>query len=90
MFESLENFFKPKPRSAAVAKNRLQLQLTKERIGLSESQFSQLKQDLCNVLSKYFEIDDDSLVVDILRQDGKPALSVNTPVNTPVNSALSR
>ncbi|MBF0238377.1 MAG: cell division topological specificity factor MinE [SAR324 cluster bacterium] len=82
MLSSLGKLFRPKQHSAGTAKNRLQLVLAKERIGLSETQLDAMKKDLCDVISKYFEIDGDSLEIEILRKDGQPALSVNTPLGT--------
>ena len=80
MLNGLEKMFRFKPASAKAAKNRLQLVLAKERIGLSESQFTQLKEELCQVLSHYFEVDSRSLEIDIRTAEGQSALNVNTPI----------
>ncbi|MGK5091971.1 cell division topological specificity factor MinE [Deltaproteobacteria bacterium TL4] len=84
MLNRLGRLFRSKPSSANVAKNRLKLVLAKERVGLSESQILQMKQELSFVISKYFEIDRDSLEVIIETIDGQPALNVKTPVSSPL------
>jgi len=80
MFDSLVRIFRSNTSSAQVAKNRLQLVLAQDRIGLSEETIEQLKYEIINVISKYFEVDHNSLEIEILNQDGKSALTVNTPV----------
>lgn len=77
----LRRLFQPDAPSASLAKNRLQLVLAKERIGLSEEKVNQLKIELCEVISKYFEIDVKSLEINIMNEDGHSALSVSTPVS---------
>ena len=85
MFEMLRKMFNQTSGSAQTAKNRLRLVLARERVGLPESQLSELKVELYHVISKYFEIDQTALEIEILNKNGQPALTVNTPV-TPVNS----
>lgn len=84
MLASIGNMIKRKPKSANVAKNRLQLVLARERVGIPESRLTQLRGELCEVISKYFEIDSESLEIDILDKNGKSALTVNTAFNHPV------
>ena len=85
MFEMLRKMFNQNSGSAQTAKNRLRLVLARERIGLPESQLSEMKVELYHVISKYFEIDQTTLEIEILNKNGQPALTVNTPV-TPVNT----
>ncbi len=85
MFEKLSTIFHQNSGSAQTAKNRLRLVLARERVGLPENQLSELKGELCDVISKYFEIDQTALEIEIFNKNGQPALSVNTPVNTPIN-----
>ena len=83
MKETLNKLFYHNAGSAQKAKSRLQLVLSRERIALPEAQLNALKDDLYQVISKYFEIDQKALEIEILHQDDQPALLVNTPVNSP-------
>ena len=68
-------------KSARIAKNRLQLVLTRERTGLSENDLNKLKGDLYRVISRYVTIDRTNLEIEILyNKNGQSALKVNTPV----------
>ena len=82
MQNPLVKLFRTKPASASLAKSRLQLILAKERIGISEDQMFRLKKELCVVISKYFEIDQNCLEIEVMTKDGQPELNVNTPVAT--------
>ncbi len=81
MFESIGKMFGKSSSSAKVAKSRLQLVVARERAGIPESKLNQLKSDLYGVISQYFEIDQDSLEIEILNRNGESALTVNTSVN---------
>lgn len=85
MKEKLNKLFQQNIGSAKKARSRLQLVLARERTGLTENQLSDLKDDLYQVISKYFKIDQKALEIDILHEDGQPALLVNTPVNNQPN-----
>lgn len=83
MFDKLRKLFDHSVGSAQTAKSRLQLVLARERVGLPESELTELKKELYQVISKYFEIDQTALEIEILNKDGQSALMVNTPVNAP-------
>ena len=53
--------------SGSVAKNRLKLVLFHDRLDLSPEVVDQLKGDMLVVLSRYFDIDQDSLELDVQR-----------------------
>ena len=82
MFTKLKKMFaQSSGKSARIAKNRLQLVLTRERSGLSENDLNKLKGDLYRVISRYFTIDRTNLEIEILyNKNGQSALKVNTPV----------
>ena len=82
MFTKLKKMFaQSSGKSARIAKNRLQLVLTRERSGLSENDLNKLKGDLYRVISRYFTIDRTNLEIEILyNKKGQSALKVNTPV----------
>ncbi len=83
MLEMLANIFRTKPPSAKTAKERLVKVVIQERLKVSESQMNNLKDDLYQVISKYFDISEDSLELEIQDKNGHPALTVNTEVNPP-------
>ena len=51
--------------SGYTARNRLQLVLVQDRIGLSQSDLEALKHDLMEVVSKYLVIDQDSAKMEV-------------------------
>lgn len=53
--------------SGNVAKDRLRLVLVHERLNMSPDTLENLKNDMVDVLSRYFEIDRNSLVVNVER-----------------------
>ncbi|MDP7629417.1 MAG: cell division topological specificity factor MinE, partial [SAR324 cluster bacterium] len=69
--------------SASVAKNRLQLVLSKDRIQISDAELKSMKEELYRVISHYFTVTPDNLEIEVLTRDGRAALSVNTPVEFP-------
>ncbi|MEE2717177.1 MAG: cell division topological specificity factor MinE [SAR324 cluster bacterium] len=69
--------------SASVAKNRLQLVLSKDRIQISDADLQSMKEELYRVISHYFTVTPDNLEIEVLTRDGRAALSVNTPVEFP-------
>ena len=69
--------------SASVAKNRLQLVLSKDRIQISDAELKSMKEELYRVISHYFTVTPDNLEIEVLTCDGRAALSVNTPVEFP-------
>ena len=80
MLGQLGKLFGRGSKSAGTAKSRLQLVLARERVGLPETTLNSLREDLMEVISKYFEIEDGSLEIEIMPADGKSALTVNTSV----------
>jgi len=76
----LKMLFRSKSNSAQVAKNRLQLVLQKERVGISEGTLEEMRLQLAEVISKYFAIDPQSLEIEILSKGEGSSLSVSTPV----------
>lgn len=62
------------------AKKRLRLALIYDKLEVSEDVFQALHRDIVEVISKYFEIDQDALKLDIRKSDDLSALVVNTPI----------
>jgi cell division topological specificity factor len=53
--------------SSDIAKDRLRLVLVHDRLNMPAEHFESLKGDLLSVLSRYFDIDRSTLVVDVQR-----------------------
>ena len=69
-----------KESSKDIAKKRLQFALIYDKLEVSDEILKSLQQDIVDVISKYFEIDRDSLKLDIEKQDDLSALVFNTPI----------
>jgi cell division topological specificity factor len=85
MFSSLLRILGSKEQSEepkTVAKQRLQFLLVHDRVHLSPGQMLELRRDLIEVLSRYVEVDDSSLDVELkqLPDSRKMALVSNIPV----------
>lgn len=63
-----------------VAKKRLKFALIYDQLEVSEESMEHLQHDIVEVISRYFEIDQHSLKLDIERGNGYSALVVNTPI----------
>jgi cell division topological specificity factor len=66
--------------SRSVAKKRLQFALIYDKLEVKDDMLEDLQKDLVEVISRYFEIDRDSLSLDIQRCEGSSALILNTPI----------
>ncbi len=80
----LNGFFRKimgsKNESKNVAKKRLKFALIYDKLEVSEDILDNLQKDIVDVISKYFEIDKESVKLDISRSDDFSALIVNTPI----------
>ena len=82
---SFVDFFRKKPSSGNVAKDRLKFVLVSDRANCSPELMEQIKNDIINVLQKYLEIDLEGLDIKIsqteLDESGAvPALFANIPI----------
>lgn len=66
--------------SREIAKERLKLILVHDRSLLSDDQFERMKEELVNVLSKYFEIEKNEIKIDIQRDSPRTVLEATVPV----------
>ncbi len=66
--------------SKDVAKKRLQFALIYDKLEVTDDILIKLHQDIVDVISRYFEIDKETLKLDIRKSEGKSALVVNTPI----------
>lgn len=80
-------FKNKKKGSGNAAKERLQFVLVHDRTGVSPEFLDQLKGEIMEVISKYIEIDQKELEIQVTRtksEDGErvvPALVANIPIN---------
>jgi len=66
--------------SKQIAKERLRLVLVHDRVNVSPSLLEALKEDLLEVISKYMEIEETGLEVNLDKSDNSVALVANIPV----------
>ncbi len=87
MFAALKRFFGKKgpvtagdEASKGVAKSRLHFVLVQDRTGLTSEEMADFKQELINVINRFFEINCDALDVSYKRDTGMTTLLINSPV----------
>jgi len=85
----LDLLFGSKPKSASVAKERLQLIIARERSDNSPSAdyLPALQKDLVAVISKYVKINPEDIRVSLEKQDNYEVLEVNIVLPDAVRSA---
>jgi len=66
--------------SKEVAKKRLKFALIYDKLEVSDNTLKNLHRDIVEVISRYFEIDQEAFKLDIRRSDELSALIVNTPI----------
>ncbi len=76
----LRRFTGQKNSSKDEAKKRLQFSLIYDKLEVNDTTLIDLQTDIVNVISKYFEIDKDSLELKVKRDDDVSALVFNTPI----------
>ena len=75
------NFFKPK-KSAASAKERLQLVLIHDRTDLTPAELDALKDDLLEVISKHIDIKPDEVRIGLERDGRSQRLVADIPLRS--------
>ncbi len=73
---------KDENKSRNVAKKRLKFALIYDKLEVSDDILSNLHRDIVEVISRYFEIDKESVTLDINRSEDLSALIVNTPIKS--------
>ncbi|MBU6429856.1 MAG: cell division topological specificity factor MinE [Cyanobacteria bacterium REEB65] len=76
----LERLFSRTDASKDAAKNRLKLVLMHDRAAIPAAVLEQMRAELLAVLSKYVEIDQEALEVNLERSEGTIALLANVPI----------
>jgi cell division topological specificity factor len=80
VLEWLSRLFGATEQSKDKAKERLRLVLVHDRAVLSPGLLDALREEMIHVLSKYMEIDEKGLEVNLNRSDESVALVANIPV----------
>ena len=75
----LERFFGSKS-SKEVAKDRLRLVLINDRIDISPELLDSLRHELIGVITRYVEVDEKNIEMQLGRDNGSFALSASIPV----------
>lgn len=77
--DRINNFFnRPPQKTAAAAKERLQIIISHERAARDKPDYlSSLQKDLIDVISKYVSVNKDDVRVDVERKDGCSILELN-------------
>ena len=75
----VSKLFQRRPKSSAIAKERLQLVLVHDR-GFSPQLLEKLKTEIIAVISKYVEVDDGGIEVRVTRSERQDRLVANIPV----------
>ena len=73
------------PTAREIAKERLQLVLVHDRIMISPGLLELIKDELIDVISKYVEIDADSVRVSLSQGPNQGRLTVDIPVSGPLS-----
>lgn len=87
MLEFFQRLFGTEDRSKQVAKERLRLVLVQDRMSLSSRELDAMKEELIAVISKYLDIDDEGIEVDLQRDGPSGALVATIPVKRALNPA---
>ncbi len=84
MLEFVTRFFtRSSSGSKDVAKKRLQLVLIQDKGGLSVELIERIRVDIIEVISKYVEIDDDAMDVELTDSTECLTLMANIPIKGP-------
>ena len=79
-FNTLLKKLMNKGNSKDIAKKRLKFALLTDKLEIKTDTLGNLQKDLVEVISRYFEIDTESINIDIQRSDESSALIFNTPI----------
>ena len=80
----INRIFSREPSSADKAKDRLRLVLINDRTDLSAAALENLKDDLLEVLSRYIQIDPNSMRIDITQEGRQQRLIADIPISGPI------
>ena len=82
MLKQLMRLFRRNQGSKDFAKSRLQLILVQDRIGIDEQLMRALQMDITALLSRYFELEQNGIEMELQREGQSMALVANIPVSS--------
>ncbi|MCI4462647.1 MAG: cell division topological specificity factor MinE [Caldisericum sp.] len=74
------NLFREKRSASQIAEERLRLVLIQDRLSLSSKEFEMLKEDIIKVLSKYFDIEENEIKINLERTKEKNIFEAIVPL----------
>jgi cell division topological specificity factor MinE len=74
------NLFKEKKSTSQIAEERLRFVLIQDRLSLSSKEFEMLKEDIIKVLSKYFDIEENEIKINLERTKEKNIFEAIVPL----------
>jgi cell division topological specificity factor len=77
--QSIANYFRPRPKSADIAAERLKIILAHERRGVNAPLIEQMKEEIIQVVSKFIEVDDDNIDIRLTEDSELEVLEVTVP-----------
>ena len=80
MFEGITRWLRKGKGSKNTGKSRLQLILVHDRTGISPEILDDLREDMFQVISRYFNIVEGDVEMSIERDEGSVALVANIPI----------
>ena len=83
MDKFINRLFSNEPSSAEKAKDRLRLVLINDRTDLTASTLESMKDELLEVLSRYIEIDPESMQINITQEGREQRLIADIPISGP-------
>lgn len=79
----LKHLFRPRPKSADVAAERLKIILAHERRGVSAPLVEQMKEEIIQVVSKFVDVDARHIEIRLTDEAEIEMLEVTVPFNRP-------
>ncbi len=80
MFESISRWLRGSKSSKEIGKSRLQLILAYDRSEIHPEILDSLKEEIFNIISKYFVIKEDDVEMNLSKTDESVALMANIPI----------
>jgi cell division topological specificity factor len=80
VFEGISRWLRRGKGSKSTGKSRLQLILVHDRTGVSPEILDDLREDMFQVISKYFVINEDDVEMEIEKDEGSVALVASIPI----------
>lgn len=79
--KALTDYFRPRPRSADIAAERLKIILAHERRGVNAPLIEQMKEEIIRVVAKFIDVDEHQIEVRLTEDSELEVLEVTVPFN---------